>query len=80
MMPDMDAAEVLDEVRARYPHLVSRFVLHTGGAISDRTRRLVDSGEFRVFYKPVAVAEISAAIHRLTPLRQPSKGFVSGAH
>lgn len=66
MMPDMDAAELLAEVRAKHPELLSRFILHTGGAMNERTRRLVDSGEFKVFYKPVAVAEISAAIRGLT--------------
>ncbi|MES1157900.1 MAG: ATP-binding protein, partial [Haliangium ochraceum] len=32
MMPDMDAAQMLGRVRITRPELVSRFVLHTGGA------------------------------------------------
>jgi signal transduction histidine kinase len=65
MMPDMDAASVLDEIRRSHPALVSRFVLHTGGAMTERTRRLVDSGNFPVFFKPISVAEIAKAIHSL---------------
>ncbi|HEX6273860.1 MAG TPA: response regulator [Polyangiaceae bacterium] len=65
MMPDMDAAGVLDEIRRRHPRLVSRFVLHTGGAMTERTRRLVDSGSFPVFFKPISVAEIADAIRTL---------------
>jgi signal transduction histidine kinase len=67
MMPDMDAAQMLVKVRATRPELVSRFVLHTGGAMSERTRLLVDSGELPVFYKPVAVADMVAGIRRLLP-------------
>jgi CheY-like chemotaxis protein len=65
MMPDMDAAQMLVKVRASRPELVSRFVLHTGGAMSERTRLLVDSGELPVFYKPVTVADMVAGIRRL---------------
>jgi signal transduction histidine kinase len=65
MMPDMDAASILDEIRRRHPRLVSRFVLHTGGAMTERTRRLVDSGTFPVFFKPISVAEIADAIRTL---------------
>jgi signal transduction histidine kinase len=65
MMPDMDASSVLDELRRRQPHLVSRFVLHTGGAMTERTRRLVDSGAFPVFFKPISVAEIASAVRAL---------------
>jgi len=67
MMPDMDAAQMLVKVRASRPELVSRFVLHTGGAMSERTRLLVDSGELPVFYKPVTVAEMVEGIRRLLP-------------
>lgn len=65
MMPDMDAAQILGRIRETRPDLVSRFVLHTGGAMSERTRRLVDSGELPVFYKPVSVTEMIVAIRRL---------------
>jgi signal transduction histidine kinase len=65
MMPDMDAASVLEELRRRQPQLVSRFVLHTGGATTERTRRLVDSGLFPVFFKPISVAEIADAVRSL---------------
>lgn len=71
MMPDMDAAQLLGKVRAFRPELASRFVLHTGGAMSDRTRRLVDSSELPVFYKPAAVTEMIASVRRLLR-RDPS--------
>ncbi|HWA73265.1 MAG TPA: response regulator [Polyangiaceae bacterium] len=68
MMPDMDAAQMLGKVRSTRPELVSRFVLHTGGAMSERTRLLVDSGEHPVFYKPMTVTEMVSGIRRLLPL------------
>jgi CheY-like chemotaxis protein len=69
MMPDMDAAQMLGRVRARCPDLASRFVLHTGGAMNERTRQLVDSGEFPVFYKPVTLADMITSIRRLVQNR-----------
>jgi CheY-like chemotaxis protein len=72
MMPDMDAAQMLGRVRDRCPELASRFVLHTGGAMNERTRQLVDSGEFPVFYKPVMLTEMISSIRQLVQNRTTS--------
>ncbi len=72
MMPDMDASQLLANLRIRRPELVSRFVLHTGGAMTERTRLLVESGEFPVFYKPLGIDQMSAAIRRLA-VTEPSR-------
>ncbi|MGC4091161.1 MAG: response regulator [Polyangiaceae bacterium] len=70
MMPDMDASQLISRLKARRPELASRVVLHTGGAMTETTRRLVESGEFPVFYKPLTVDDMSAAIRSLAAGRR----------
>ena len=62
MMPDMDAAELLDAISKVSPKLAGRFILYTGGAVSERARRLVDGGQIPVLYKPLLTDELKAAI------------------
>jgi signal transduction histidine kinase len=62
MMPDMDAAELLDAISKVSPTLADRFILYTGGAVSERARKLVDGGQIPVLYKPLLTDELKAAI------------------
>jgi CheY-like chemotaxis protein len=62
MMPDMDAAELIDAIGAEHPELLNRFVLYTGGAVTERARALVDSGRFKILYKPLPADELKVAI------------------
>ncbi|MBN2192489.1 MAG: response regulator [Polyangiaceae bacterium] len=62
MMPDMDAAELMGALLAVEPTMMERFILYTGGAVSDRARRLVDTGEVPVLYKPLLIDELKRAI------------------
>jgi signal transduction histidine kinase len=64
MMPDMDAAELLESLVKIAPTLAQRFILHTGGAVSDRARRLVDMGTIPVLYKPVLADELKKQIRQ----------------
>ncbi len=64
MMPDMDAVELLEAIVKVAPMLASRFILHTGGAVSERARRLVDMGTIPVLYKPVLADELKKQILR----------------
>ncbi|GEM_PF-1425307 len=62
MMPDMDAAQLMEQMLAMEPAMLERFILYTGGAVSERARRLVDSGDVPVLYKPLLVDELKRAI------------------
>lgn len=62
MMPDMDAAQLMEQMLATEPAMLERFILYTGGAVSARARRLVDSGDVPVLYKPLLVDELKRAI------------------
>ena len=62
MMPDMDAAELMEALLSIESSLTERFILYTGGAVSERARRLVDTGEVPVLYKPLLIDELKKAI------------------
>ncbi len=62
MMPDMDAAQLLEAVLEFSPQLSERFILYTGGAVSERARRLVDGGNIPVLYKPLLTDDLKRAI------------------
>jgi signal transduction histidine kinase len=64
MMPDMDASELLETLATTAPHVIGRFILYTGGPVSERARRLVDSGDVPVLYKPLPLEELAQAIRR----------------
>ena len=64
MMPDMDAAQLLEAVLQFSPQLSERFILYTGGAVSERARRLVDDGNIPVLYKPLLTNDLKSAIHK----------------
>lgn len=64
MMPDMDAAELIEAISKSRPALAERFILYTGGAVSERARRLVDGGQVPVLYKPLLTDELKAAIRQ----------------
>ena len=64
MMPDMDAAELIDAVLKVKPTMAERFILYTGGAVSERARKLVDGGQIPVLYKPLLTDELKTAIRQ----------------
>ncbi|MFC1641439.1 response regulator [Myxococcota bacterium] len=64
MMPDMDAAQLIEAVLRVAPRLAQRFILCTGGAVSERTRKLVDTGEIPVLYKPLLTDDLKVAIRQ----------------
>ncbi len=62
MMPDMDAAELIDSLARLDPGVVQRFILYTGGAVSESARRLVDAGKVPVLFKPLLVDDLKRAV------------------
>jgi two-component system NtrC family sensor kinase len=64
MMPDMDAAELIDAILRLAPQLSERLILYTGGAVSERARQLVDAGQIPVLYKPLLTDDLKVAIRQ----------------
>jgi signal transduction histidine kinase/DNA-binding NarL/FixJ family response regulator len=58
MMPGMDGAEFHAAARARFPDLVPRLALMTGGACTPSTAAFLDTYEGAVLLKPLDVADI----------------------
>jgi signal transduction histidine kinase len=64
MMPDMDAAELIDAIVKLVPRLSERLILYTGGAVSERARQLVEAGQIPVLYKPLLTEDLKLAIRQ----------------
>jgi CheY-like chemotaxis protein len=64
-MPGMSGPEILRQVA---PRLRSRFVFLTGGAITGQDRAFIESCERPVLMKPIAPADLLAAIARVASL------------
>lgn len=64
MMPDMDAAQLLEAISATRPILADRFILYTGGAVSGRARTLIESSHIPVLYKPLLTDDLKTAIRQ----------------
>jgi CheY-like chemotaxis protein len=53
-MPDVDGVAVFADIQARFPHLASRFVAVTGGAITERAAVFTETSGTRVVSKPMS--------------------------
>lgn len=70
MMPGMDGAAFYQQLAARFPSLAARVVFVTGGATSERTRRLLASG-VRHVSKPLERGALESAIEDVLATRDP---------
>lgn len=57
-MPDVDGVAVYDWLRATCPELVSVLVICTGGALTVKSKELMDSGVVRTELKPIGVRRL----------------------
>lgn len=62
VMPERTGLDVLATVRKRWPELVGRFLLITGGAISREIDSQLEAAAVPVLRKPFSFAELEAAI------------------
>ena len=67
-MPEIDGAQLLSEVSARYPHIV-RFVL-SGQAEKIKINRLVGAAH-QYYAKPCETSELHASVSRIVEKRRP---------
>jgi CheY-like chemotaxis protein len=67
MMPAGGGQRLYETLRARDPALAARLLFLTGGATTQDARRFLESQPQPVLLKPVATAELWAAVLRLQP-------------
>lgn len=63
-MPDVDGIAVHDALARTAPELVARLVMMSGGAVSARALRFVESAAVPVIRKPLEIAELLALVSR----------------
>jgi len=61
-MPGLDGPSLFERVRKRWPHLASRFVFSTGGAVSPHARSLLDEVSNPVLFKPASRTALLGAL------------------
>jgi signal transduction histidine kinase len=65
MMPDVDGAAVYDHVRRERPELANRFVMCSGGLVTERARAFAARGAVKLLYKPVPTQHLLSTIDEL---------------
>ncbi len=65
-MPRVSGADVYRALQLRHPELAQRFVLFTGGGLSDEQCAFVDGGEVPVLHKPCARDELLGILATVT--------------
>jgi PAS domain S-box-containing protein len=72
MMPETDGVAVWEQLSVQHRALAGRMIFVTGGAVTQRARRFIDSAQPRLLEKPVARGELLAALDQLLgPLAAP---------
>lgn len=61
-LSDSSGADVFASVVAERPELVDRFVIMTGGALSEDTRQFLESFRGLVLTKPFSIAKVEAVV------------------
>lgn len=74
MMPDMTGPELIEEMRTRYPEVVGKVVIITGGAFTERSRDFLDSTHHRVVEKPFHPRQILEIVDERLSSPEPSAG------
>ncbi len=62
MMPGIDGPALHAQIRERWPHLVPRFVVMTGGAFTDRARDFLEREAPTVLHKPFDAASLRGLV------------------
>ncbi len=66
-LPDRPGAEIYDELRAKKPELSERFVVMTGGAVSDEARAFLERYEGPLLTKPFTLSDVEKLVTSLLP-------------
>lgn len=62
MMPDMTGMELFEEIERSEPALAERFVFISGGGVTERSRKFIESHRSRVLSKPIDERAISQVL------------------
>jgi signal transduction histidine kinase len=65
MMPGVDGAAVYDHVLRERPDLAARFVMCSGGLVTERARAFAARGAVKLLYKPVPTQHLLSTIEEL---------------
>lgn len=65
MMPDVDGEHVLDWMRENAPHLLSKVLLITAGAFTQRSRAFLSLWKGEVLEKPIAVSTLREKVKKV---------------
>lgn len=65
-LSDSSGADVFASVLAERPELADRFVIMTGGALSEDTRQFLESFRGLVLTKPFSIAKVEAVVASVT--------------
>jgi DNA-binding NarL/FixJ family response regulator len=79
MMPGMSGAEFYDEVERRWPALLGRILVVTGGAVTPRSKALLARIVNPPLEKPFTTADIEARIAAIAAIAASSANTASTA-
>ena len=65
MMPEVDGAAVYEHVLRERPELATRFVMCSGGLVTDRARTFAARGAVKLLYKPIPTPQLLSMIESL---------------
>jgi CheY-like chemotaxis protein len=65
MMPQVDGAAVFEHVQRERPELASRFLMCSGGLVTERARAFAARGVVKLVYKPVPTKQLLALIESM---------------
>ena len=72
MMPDLNGRDVVERLKADWPHLADRVIFMTGGAFTAESREFLQRTPYRVLTKPFSLDELRGAI--LTQMKDRIRG------
>ena len=61
-LPDISGVEIYGRVKTERPDLTDRFVIMTGGAVSDESRDFLDNFDGPLLNKPFTLSQVEALI------------------
>lgn len=71
-LPDFSGVQIHRAVAEQRPNLLSRFVVMTGGAVSDESRDFLDDYQGPMLNKPFTLSQVEKLVTSLLPVSAPA--------